>query len=123
MAELFYETDADLSIIQNRVVAIMGFGSQGHAHALSLRDSGVDVRVGLPEASASRAKAEAAGLRVLTPYDACAEADLIMVLAPDPVQRDLYAEAIAPHVTGGAGVGKALFFGHGFTIRFGGACG
>jgi ketol-acid reductoisomerase len=117
--EIYYEQDASLEPVQARRVAVLGYGSQGHAHALSLRDSGVDVRVGLPEASASRAKAEAAGLRVLTPYDACAEADLIMVLAPDPVQRDLYAEAIAPHVTGGAGVGKALFFGHGFTIRFG----
>ena len=83
-ATMFYDTDADLSLIQGRNVAVLGFGSQGHAHALSLRDSGVDVRVGLPEGSKSRAKAEAQGLRVLTPYEACEEADLIMVLTPDP---------------------------------------
>src|SRR3712207_8602683 len=79
-AEIFYDDDADLSIIQGRTVAVIGYGSQGHAHALSLRDSGVDVRVGLPEGSTSRAKAEAEGLRVVTPSDAAAEADLIMVL-------------------------------------------
>ncbi len=115
MATLFYDNDADLSIIANRVVAVLGYGSQGHAHALSLRDSGVDVRVGLREGSASRAKAEAAGLRVLDPTAACAEADLIMVLAPDPAQRSLYAEAIAPNLQ----AGDALFFAHGFNIRFG----
>ena len=114
MAELFYDDDADLSIIQNRHVAVLGYGSQGHAHSLSLRDSGVDVRVGLPEGSRSRAKAEAEGLRVLSPADACEEADLIMVLAPDPAQRSLYAEAIAPNLVDG----DALFFGHGFNIRF-----
>ncbi len=82
MAELFYDDDADLSIIQNRVVAIIGFGSQGHAHAMSLRDSGVDVRVGLREGSKSAAKAEEAGLRVVDPATAAAEADVIMILAP-----------------------------------------
>src|SRR5690242_21167759 len=86
-ATMFYASDADLSIIQGRSVAVLGFGSQGHAHALSLRDSGVDVRVGLVEGSKSRAKAEAQGLRVLTPYEACEEADLIMVLVPDQKQR------------------------------------
>ena len=115
MAELFYETDADLSIIQNRVVAIMGFGSQGHAHALSLRDSGVDVRVGLKEGSKSRAKAEEAGLRVVDPATAAAEADVIMILVPDPVQEHLYKEAIEPNLQ----AGDALFFAHGFNIRFG----
>ncbi|MCH9815574.1 MAG: ketol-acid reductoisomerase [Actinomycetia bacterium] len=115
MATLFYDADADLSIIQNRVVAILGYGSQGHAHALSLRDSGVDVRVGLKEGSASRAKAEAAGLRVVDPATAAAEADVIMVLVPDPAQRDLYTEAIAPNLQ----AGDALFFAHGFNIRFG----
>ena len=115
MAELFYETDADLSIIQNRVVAIMGFGSQGHAHALSLRDSGVDVRVGLKEGSKSRAKAEEAGLRVVDPATAAAEADVIMILVPDPVQEHLYKEAIEPNLQ----EGDALFFAHGFNIRFG----
>lgn len=114
MAELFYDADADLSIIQNRKVAVLGYGSQGHAHALSLRDSGVDVRVGLAEGSKSRAKAEAAGLRVVDPATACAEADLIMVLVPDPVQRGLYAEAIEPNLN----AGDALFFAHGFNIRF-----
>ena len=115
MAEMFYEDDADLSIIQNRVVAIMGFGSQGHAHALSLRDSGVDVRVGLPEGSKSRAKAEEEGLRVVDPATAAAEADVIMILVPDPAQKKLYAEAIAPNLQDG----DALFFAHGFNIRFG----
>ena len=115
MAELFYEDDADLSIIQGRKVAILGYGSQGHAHALNLRDSGVDVRVGLAEGSKSRAKAEAEGLRVVDPATACAEADLIMVLVPDPAQRGLYAEAIADNLQSG----DALFFAHGFNIRFG----
>ncbi|MCU0264591.1 MAG: ketol-acid reductoisomerase [Actinomycetia bacterium] len=112
---MYYDADADLSIIQGRHVAVLGYGSQGHAHALSLRDSGVDVRVGLPEGSKSRAKAEAEGLRVLTPAEACEEADLIVVLAPDPAQRSLYAEAIAPSLV----PGDAVFFGHGFNIRFG----
>jgi ketol-acid reductoisomerase len=112
---MFHDSDADLSLIQGRNVAVLGFGSQGHAHALSLRDSGVDVRVGLPEGSRSRAKAEAQGLRVLTPYEACEEADLIMVLVPDPAQRSLYAEAIEPNLV----AGDALFFAHGFNIRYG----
>ena len=115
MAELYYDDNADLSIIANRTVAVLGYGSQGHAHALSLRDSGVDVRVGLAEGSTSRAKAEAEGLRVVDPATACAEADLIMVLVPDPAQRGLYAEAIAPNLKSG----DALFFAHGFNIRFG----
>ena len=114
-AEMFYDDDADLSIIQNRVVAIMGFGSQGHAHAMSLRDSGVDVRVGLKEGSRSRAKAEEAGLRVVDPATAAAEADVIMILDPDPVQESLYKEAIEPNLQ----EGDALFFAHGFNIRFG----
>src|SRR4051812_19384682 len=112
---MFYDDDADLSVIQGRNVAVLGYGSQGHAHALSLRDSGVDVRVGLPEASKSRAKAEAEGLRVLTPAEAVEEADLTMILAPDHVQRKLYAESVAPNLV----EGDALFFGHGFNIRFG----
>ena len=114
-AQMFYDSDADLSLIQGRNVAVLGFGSQGHAHALSLRDSGVDVRVGLPEGSRSRGKAEAQGLRVLTPYEACEEADLVMVLVPDPAQRSLYAEAIEPNLV----AGDALFFAHGFNIRYG----
>ncbi|HMQ39488.1 MAG TPA: NAD(P)-binding domain-containing protein, partial [Micropruina sp.] len=115
MAEMFYDDDADLSIIQNRVVAVIGYGSQGHAHALSLRDSGVDVRVGLRPGSKSAAKAEAEGLRVLPVDQAAAEADLIMILAPDQYQRTIYAEQIAPNLQ----EGDALFFAHGFNIRFG----
>ena len=114
-AEMFYDSDADLSVIQGRSVAIIGYGSQGHAHALSLRDSGVDVRVGLRPGSASVAKAEAEGLRVVSVADAAAEADLIMILAPDQYQRTIYAEEIAPNLQ----EGDALFFAHGFNIRFG----
>ncbi len=113
--QIYYDDDADLSIVQGRKVAVLGYGSQGHAHALSLRDSGVDVRVGLPEGSRSRAKAQDEGLRVLAPADAAAEADLIMVLAPDPAQRSLYRESIEPNLKDG----DAIFFGHGFNIRFG----
>lgn len=115
MAELFYEDDADLSIIKGRKVAVIGYGSQGHAHALSLRDSGVDVRVGLAEGSKSREKATAEGLRVVDPATAVKEADLIMILVPDHVQRKVYAESIEPNLN----PGDALFFAHGFNIRFG----
>ncbi|MER7010108.1 ketol-acid reductoisomerase [Saccharopolyspora sp. NPDC000359] len=113
--EIFYDADADLGIAQGRKVAVIGYGSQGHAHALSLRDSGVDVRIGLPEGSKSRAKAEEEGLKVLTPSEAAAEADLIMILAPDTKQREIYANDIAPNLK----QGDALFFGHGFNIRYG----
>ncbi|MFC0433034.1 ketol-acid reductoisomerase [Kutzneria buriramensis] len=113
--ETFYDDDADLGIIQGRKVAVIGYGSQGHAHALSLRDSGVDVRIGLPEGSKSRPKAEEEGLRVLTPAEAAAEADLIMILAPDTKQRKIYADDIAPNLNDG----DAIFFGHGFNIRYG----
>jgi ketol-acid reductoisomerase len=112
---MFYDEDADLSVIQGRKVAVLGYGSQGHAHALSLRDSGVDVRVGLPEGSKSRPKAQEEGLRVVTPEVASAEADVIMILAPDPVQRRLYADSVAPNLKDG----DAIFFGHGLNIRFG----
>jgi ketol-acid reductoisomerase len=115
MAKLYYDDAADLGVIQSRHVAVLGYGSQGHAHALSLRDSGVDVRVGLPEGSKSRTAAEEEGLRVLTPFEACEEADLIMILAPDPVQRRLYTEAVEPNLIDG----DAIFFGHGFNIRYG----
>lgn len=115
MAELFYEDDADLAIIKKRKVAVIGYGSQGHAHALSLRDSGVDVRVGLAEGSKSREKAQAEGLRVVDPATAVKEADLIMILVPDHVQRKVYAQAIEPNLN----PGDALFFAHGFNIRFG----
>jgi ketol-acid reductoisomerase len=113
--EIFYDDDADLAVIQGRRVAVIGYGSQGHAHALSLRDSGVDVRIGLPAGSKSRPKAEEEGLRVRTPAEAAAEADLIMILAPDTRQRSIYAEDIAPNLKSG----DALFFGHGFNIRYG----
>ena len=113
-ADMYYDKDADLSLIQGRKVAIIGYGSQGHAHALNLRDSGVDVRVGLRAGSSSAAKAEAEGLRVLPVGEAVEEADLIMILAPDQAQRKLYAEEIEPHLT----KGDALFFAHGFNIRY-----
>ncbi|WP_277454890.1 ketol-acid reductoisomerase [Janibacter sp. DB-40] len=115
MAELIYDDNADLSIIQGRKVAVIGYGSQGHAHALNLRDSGVDVRVGLKEGSASRAKAEQEGLTVLTPREAAAEADVVVILAPDQVQRHVYAEDIEPVLD----EGDVLVFGHGFNVRFG----
>ncbi|KOV88757.1 ketol-acid reductoisomerase [Streptomyces sp. NRRL WC-3618] len=114
VAELFYDADADLSIIQGRKVAVIGYGSQGHAHALSLRDSGVDVRVGLHEGSKSKAKAEEQGLRVVTPAEAAAEADVIMILVPDPIQAQVYEESIKDNLS----EGDALFFGHGLNIRF-----
>ena len=115
MAEMFYDDDADLSVIQGKNVAVIGYGSQGHAHALSLRDSGVDVRVGLQPGSKSPPKAEAEGLRVLTPAEAAEEADVVVILAPDQHQRKLYAEEIAPQLA----AGDTLVFGHGFNIRFG----
>jgi len=115
MAEMFYDDDADLSIIQGKKVAVIGYGSQGHAHALNLRDSGVDVRVGLAEGSKSRAKAEAEGLTVTSVADAVKEADLVVILTPDQVQRTVYANDIQPNLKEGA----ALLFGHGFNIRFG----
>jgi ketol-acid reductoisomerase len=115
MATLYYDKDADLRRLAGRPIAIIGFGSQGHAHALNLRDSGLDVRVGLPASSRSREKAAAAGLRVLDVADAAAEAQLIMLLVPDTAQREVYEDAIVAHMT----PGKTLMFAHGFNIRFG----
>jgi ketol-acid reductoisomerase len=115
MATMYYDKDADLGLIQRKRVAVLGYGSQGHAHALNLKDSGVDVRVGLPAGSRSRAKAEAAGLTVASPAEASAWADVIMVLTPDTSQPALYREAIAPALA----AGKMLMFAHGFNIRFG----
>ncbi len=114
-ATIYYDNDADLGRLAGKRVAVVGYGSQGHAHALNLRDSGVDVRVGLHEGSKSRAKAEAEGLRVLSVADAAAEADTIMVVVPDEVQRRVYDESIARHLR----PGKTLMFAHGFNIHFG----
>ena len=115
MATIYYDRDADLSLIRAKRVAILGYGSQGHAHALNLKDSGVKVTVGLPSGSRSRARAEAAGLEVKTPFEACVDADVIMVLAPDTTQAALYREAIEPNLK----PGRTLMFAHGFNIRFG----
>lgn len=115
MAEIFYDKDADLSIIQGRKVAVIGYGSQGHAHSLNLKDSGVDVVVGLQPGSKSRPTAEAQGLKVLTPAEAAEWADVIMILTPDPAQRHLYAQDIEKNLK----PGNALVFGHGFSVRYG----
>lgn len=115
MAEMYYDSDADLSIIQGKKVAIVGYGSQGHAHAMNLRDSGVEVVIALKEGSKSIQKAEEAGFTVKTVDEAAEWADLIMILAPDQHQRSIYNEQIKPHLT----EGKTLAFAHGFNIRFG----
>ena len=115
MAKKYYDEDADLALLQDRKVAVIGYGSQGHAHSLSLRDSGVDVRIGLAEGSKSKAKAEAEGLKVLTVADAAKEADVIMILVPDQHQSTVFKESIEPHLE----KGDALFFAHGFNIRYG----
>ncbi|KRC50737.1 ketol-acid reductoisomerase [Leifsonia sp. Root227] len=115
MAEIYYDNDADLSIIQGKKVAVIGYGSQGHAHAQNLRDSGVEVVIGLKEGSKSKPKAEEAGFQVLSAADAAKWADVIVILAPDQVQRHLYADDIQPNLEDG----NALVFGHGFNIRFG----
>src|SRR5215475_2669434 len=115
MAKLYHDADADLSLIQAKKVAIIGYGSQGHAHALNLKDSGVDVRVGLHEKSASRAKAESVGLKVSSVPEAAAWADVIMILTPDHTQAKIYQNDIAPSLK----AGKTLMFAHGFNIRYG----
>ncbi len=114
MTTVLYEKDADPSLIAGRKVAVIGYGSQGHAHALNLRDSGVDVRVGLREGSSSKGKAEAVGLRAVTIAEASQEADVIMILAPDTEQASIYENDIAPHLNDG----DAILFAHGFNIRF-----
>jgi ketol-acid reductoisomerase len=114
MSRRFYEKDGNLDYLNGRTVAIIGYGSQGHAHALNLRDSGVDVVVGLYTGSKSWAKAEAAGLKVATTADAAKGADVVMILVADHIQADLYKEAIEPHMT----PGKTLMFAHGFNIHF-----
>src|SRR5438105_11196748 len=115
MPRRFYEQDGNIDLLKGKKIAIIGYGSQGHAHALNLRDSGLDVIVGLPTESKSRAKATAAGLKVVTPAEAAKAADVMMVLVPDHIQADLYAADIAPHLT----AGKTLMFAHGFNIHFG----
>jgi len=111
---MYHEDAADFALIRSKKVAIIGYGSQGHAHALNLKDSGVQVRVGLPQTSESRAKAQAAGLTVASVGDAAAWADVIMILVPDTAQPEVYKRDIAPHLT----AGKTLMFAHGFNIRF-----
>ena len=115
MAKIYYDADADLGLLDGKKIAVIGYGSQGHAHSLNLRDSGADVRVGLYPGSRSWAKAEAEGLRVLSVADACAEADVIMILAPDTMQAKIYKESIESNLA----PGKTLMFGHGFNIRYG----
>jgi ketol-acid reductoisomerase len=114
VAKIYLDDSADLSLIQAKKVAIIGYGSQGHAHALNLKDSGVQVRVGLPSTSESRSKAQAAGLVVSSIADAATWADVIMMLVPDTTQPAVYKRDIAPHLS----AGKALMFAHGFNIRF-----
>src|SRR5580692_2830920 len=114
MAKIFYDKDTDLALIRSKKVAIVGYGSQGHAHALNLRDSGVDVSVGLPATSKSVAKARAAGLRVTAVAEASAWADVVMLLVPDTAQPKVYKEEVAPHLA----PGKTLMFAHGFNIRY-----
>ena len=115
MATIYYKEDADIGLLSGKRVGVIGYGSQGHAHALNLRDSGVDVMVGLHAGSASRAKAEAEGLRVADPAETARESDFIMVLAPDTAQGGVYRESIEPHLS----AGKTLMFAHGFNIHFG----
>src|SRR6476660_411611 len=114
-ATVYYDNDADTGLIADQLVAILGYGSQGHAHALNLKDSGIDVVVGLREGSKSKAKAEAAGLRVLPTADAVREADIVMILLPDTEQKKVYEAEIAPNLE----PGNSLAFAHGFNIHFG----
>ena len=114
MTKMYHDDSADLALIRSKRVAIIGYGSQGHAHALNLRDSGVEVRVGLAPASESRAKAQAAGLTVSSVAEAASWADVIMTLVPDTAQPEVYKRDIAPHLS----VGKTLMFAHGFNVRF-----
>lgn len=115
MATIYYDKDANPERIKSKKVAVVGYGSQGHAHALNLKDNGVDVRVGLRTGSKSRSKAEAEGLTVMSVADAASWADVIMVLAPDTMQSAIYQESIAPNLN----AGKTLMFAHGFNIRYG----
>lgn len=114
MPKIYYDADCDINVLKGKTVAIIGYGSQGHAHALNLRDSGINVVVGLYEGSKSKAKAEAAGLKVLSVPEATKAADVIMILIPDERQADMYKKDIAPYLT----EGKAIAFAHGFNIHF-----
>ncbi|MDR3306028.1 MAG: ketol-acid reductoisomerase [Clostridiales Family XIII bacterium] len=114
MAKIYYQSDTDISYLDGKTVAIIGYGSQGHAHALNLKESGVNVVVGLYEGSKSWKQAEASGLKVLTAFDAAKAADLIMILVPDERQADIYKESVEPNL----GEGKVLAFAHGFNIHF-----
>ncbi len=113
--KIYYDQDADLSILENQTICVLGYGSQGHAHALNLRDSGLKVIVGLRQGGPSYEKAKADGFEPLPPAEACAKADVIMVLVPDQIQPQIYNEAIKPHLS----AGKMLMFAHGFNIHFG----
>ena len=115
MVKTYYEQDGNIALLKGKTVGIFGYGSQGHAHALNLRDSGVSVVIGLPETSKSRAKAESAGLRVVANAEAAKASDVMMVLVPDHIQPDLYEKELKPHLT----AGKTLMFAHGFAIHFG----
>ncbi|HTI13283.1 MAG TPA: ketol-acid reductoisomerase [Dictyobacter sp.] len=114
MVRVYYDTDADLELIQQKRIAIIGYGSQGHAHALNLKDNGCDVVIGLPSGSKSRAKAEAGGLRVLTPADAAQQADVIMILIPDELHKEVFERDIRPALA----PGKLLLTAHGFSLHF-----
>jgi len=115
MVKTYYEQDGNIALLKGKTVGIFGYGSQGHAHALNLRDSGVSVVIGLPETSKSRAKAESAGLRVLSNVEAAKASNVMMILVPDHIQPDLYEKELKPHLT----AGKTLMFAHGFAIHFG----
>ena len=115
MAKIYYDMDADLALLQGKKIAVIGYGSQGHAHALNLKDSGLDVRVGLHQGSKSRDKVKADGLPVMTVAEAAKEADIIMILTPDTTQRAIYEQHISPNLE----PGNMLMFAHGFNIRFG----
>ena len=115
MATIYYEKDADITRLKDKKIAVIGYGSQGHAHALNMQDSGLDVRIGLHEGSGSKAKAEAEGLRVVSVATAAQEADMIMIVIPDPIQGNVYEEHIAPNLE----AGNTIMFAHGFNVRFG----
>ena len=115
MATIYYEKDADITRLKDKKIAVIGYGSQGHAHALNMQDSGLDVRIGLHEGSGSKAKAEAEGLRVVNVATAAQEADMIMIVIPDPIQGNVYEEHIAPNLE----AGNTIMFAHGFNVRFG----